>query len=70
MMLVLACSLGPVRLLAQEPASATETITIDAHAPSHPFPHYWEQRTRRSVVSHRLSAGRATASRRSLIAEC
>jgi xylan 1,4-beta-xylosidase len=43
MMLGLACSLGPVHLLAQESASATETITIDAHAPSHPFPHYWEQ---------------------------
>jgi xylan 1,4-beta-xylosidase len=27
-------------LLAQAP---TETITIDASAPAHPFPHYWEQ---------------------------
>jgi len=27
-------------LLAQAP---TETITIDATAPAHPFPHYWEQ---------------------------
>jgi xylan 1,4-beta-xylosidase len=27
-------------LLAQ---TATETITIDAGAPTHPFPHYWEQ---------------------------
>jgi xylan 1,4-beta-xylosidase len=27
-------------LFAQGP---TETITIDANAPSHPFPHYWEQ---------------------------
>jgi xylan 1,4-beta-xylosidase len=27
-------------LLAQEPA---ETITIDADAPAHPFPHFWEQ---------------------------
>ena len=29
-----------VPLLAQAPA---ETITIDADAPAHPFPHFWEQ---------------------------
>jgi xylan 1,4-beta-xylosidase len=34
---ILICALP---LLAQAP---TETITIDADAPSHPFPHYWEQ---------------------------
>ena len=36
--LLLACFALPS--LAQAPA---ETITIDANAPAHPFPHYWEQ---------------------------
>ena len=34
------CSLPVLPLAGQ---SATETITIDAAAPAHPFPHYWEQ---------------------------
>ena len=37
LVLFLLCSLP---LLGQAP---TETITIDANSPSHPFPHYWEQ---------------------------
>jgi xylan 1,4-beta-xylosidase len=37
LVLVLCCT---PPLFAQAP---TETITIDADAPSHPFPHYWEQ---------------------------
>jgi len=36
---LLACTLLSLPLLAQVP---TETITIDAHAPAHPFPHFWE----------------------------
>ena len=24
-------------------AQTTETITVDANAPAHPFPHFWEQ---------------------------
>jgi len=37
--------------------NATETITIDAAAPSHPFPHYWEQMfgSGRAVLSLRDS---------------
>ncbi len=38
--LCLACIAGPAYSQAQAPA---ETITIDANAPSHPFPHFWEQ---------------------------
>ena len=41
-------------MLAQAPA---ETITIDANAPSHPFPHYWEQMfgSGRAILSLRES---------------
>ncbi len=38
--LLIAFLISALPLLAQAP---TETITIDASAPSHPFPHYWEQ---------------------------
>ena len=38
--LLIVLLLSTLPLLAQAP---TETITIDAAAPSHPFPHYWEQ---------------------------
>jgi xylan 1,4-beta-xylosidase len=38
--LCLACIAEPAYSQAQTPA---ETITIDANAPSHPFPHFWEQ---------------------------
>src|SRR5271166_1289452 len=38
--LLIAALLSLLPLLAQSP---TETITIDAAAPAHPFPHYWEQ---------------------------
>ena len=38
--LLIAVLLSALPLLAQAP---TETITIDAAAPAHPFPHYWEQ---------------------------
>jgi xylan 1,4-beta-xylosidase len=38
--LCLACVAEPAYSQAQTPA---ETITIDANAPSHPFPHFWEQ---------------------------
>src|SRR5690348_254346 len=34
---LLVCSFLPVF------ASAQETLTIDAHAPTTPFPHFWEQ---------------------------
>ena len=50
-LLILACVL-PVAA-----QSASETITIDASAPSHPFPHYWEQMfgSGRAVLSLRDS---------------
>jgi xylan 1,4-beta-xylosidase len=38
--LCLACAAEPAYSQAQAP---TETIGIDANAPSHPFPHFWEQ---------------------------
>jgi len=43
-----------VSLAAQD---ATETITIDANAPAHPFPHYWEQMfgSGRAILSLRES---------------
>ena len=43
-----------VPLAAQAP---TETITIDANAPAHPFPHFWEQMfgSGRAVLSLRDS---------------
>src|SRR5271165_1644907 len=37
---LIAVLLSLLPLIAQAP---TETITIDAAAPAHPFPHYWEQ---------------------------
>lgn len=50
-LLILAC-VPPVAA-----QSASETITIDASAPSHPFPHYWEQMfgSGRAVLSLRDS---------------
>jgi xylan 1,4-beta-xylosidase len=36
------CALPPTALRAQIPAPA-QTIEIDANAPSHPFPHFWEK---------------------------
>jgi xylan 1,4-beta-xylosidase len=50
--LLLACCALPS--LAQAP---TETITIDANAPAHPFPHYWEQMfgSGRAILSLRES---------------
>jgi xylan 1,4-beta-xylosidase len=50
--LLLACFALPS--LAQAP---TETITIDANAPAHPFPHYWEQMfgSGRAILSLRES---------------
>ncbi len=47
--LVVSLILSALPLLGQGPTpgapsqATTETITIDAAAPSHPFPHYWEQ---------------------------
>ena len=38
--LLIAFLISSLPLFAQAP---TETVTIDANAPSHPFPHYWEQ---------------------------
>src|SRR5271165_6905618 len=38
--LLIAALLSLLPLLAQSP---TETVIIDAAAPAHPFPHYWEQ---------------------------
>src|SRR5271157_4591737 len=38
--MVVAFVISALPLFAQTP---TETITIDASAPAHPFPHYWEQ---------------------------
>ncbi len=37
--------------------TATENITIDLHAPSHPFPHFWEQMfgSGRAILSLRAS---------------
>jgi xylan 1,4-beta-xylosidase len=40
--LVTFSSAGP-HLSAQDSASKTEVLVIDAKAPSHPFPHFWEQ---------------------------
>ena len=39
--LCLSFSLDDTFVYAQ--AEAPQTITIDAHAPSHPFPHFWDQ---------------------------
>src|ERR1700761_4009845 len=38
-------------------AEAPQTITIDAHAPSHPFPHFWDQMfgSGRAILSLRES---------------
>ncbi|MGO8787422.1 MAG: GH39 family glycosyl hydrolase [Terriglobia bacterium] len=42
--MMLVCVLPPQVLLGQAGASSqAATITIDAQAPSHPFPHYWER---------------------------
>jgi xylan 1,4-beta-xylosidase len=30
-------------ILSASPAAAVETVSIDAHAPGRPFPHFWEQ---------------------------
>jgi xylan 1,4-beta-xylosidase len=42
---LLLCSLNMPRLNAQraQPAPTPEVIIIDANAPAHPFPHFWEQ---------------------------
>jgi xylan 1,4-beta-xylosidase len=40
--LALACLAG-VLPAQTEPASQTQTIVINAEAPAHPFPHYWEK---------------------------
>lgn len=57
--ILLACSLKPILLLGQASSSApgTETITIDARAPAHPFPHYWERMfgSGRAILSLRES---------------
>ncbi len=57
--ILLACSPKPVLLLGQASSSApgAETITIDARAPTHPFPHYWERMfgSGRAVLSLRES---------------
>ena len=39
------------------PAQTTESITIDAHAPTTPFPHFWEQTfgSGRAILSLRES---------------
>src|SRR5271166_6554981 len=52
--LLIAALLSLLPLPAQ---NATETITIDAAAPAHPFPHYWEQMfgSGRAVLSLRES---------------
>src|SRR5207245_5523476 len=43
-MKTLFCSLLLLSLALPLPGQApTETVTIDANAPAHPFPHYWEQ---------------------------
>ena len=57
MLMVLACSLGPVRLLAQVSAPSTETVVIDTRAPEHAFPHYWERMfgSGRAILSLRES---------------
>jgi len=55
----LCCSLTLTVLPAMPPAfgQATETVTIDANAPSTPFPHFWEQMfgSGRAVLSMRES---------------
>ena len=57
-LLLLASSLLSTALAsAQAQPSAAETITIDAHAPATPFPHFWEQTfgSGRAVLSLRQS---------------
>jgi len=56
-LLALACALGPVYLLAQASAPAAENLTIDAKAPEHAFPHYWERMfgSGRAILSLRES---------------
>jgi len=39
---LVAC-LVPALLAAQTPTQTSTTITLDADAPAHPFPHFWEQ---------------------------
>ncbi len=48
--------------------NATETITIDAAAPAHPFPHYWEQMfgSGRAILSLRDSYRRDLRSARQI----
>src|SRR5579862_808757 len=49
----LVLSLIPLSALAQQP----ETVVVDASAPTHPFPHFWEQMfgSGRAVLSLRDS---------------
>jgi len=52
--------LGGSRLISAQvarPGSDTRPITIDAHAPSHPFPHFWERMfgSGRAILSLRES---------------
>lgn len=42
-LLTLACAFVAPPAAAQPPAEALEHIVIDGHAPTHPFPHFWEQ---------------------------
>src|SRR6202045_2650799 len=37
------CLLVAATLLTGQQATDTEEITVNAQAPSHPFPHFWEQ---------------------------
>ncbi|MBZ5516385.1 MAG: glycosyl hydrolase family 39 [Acidobacteriia bacterium] len=42
-LVVLACMLQPLLLPGQSPTSSrAEAITVDAQAPAHPLPHFWE----------------------------
>jgi xylan 1,4-beta-xylosidase len=48
---------GAVNAQPAAPPESSETISIDAHAPSHPFPHYWERMfgSGRAILSLRES---------------
>ena len=46
---------GSVSAQSARPLSSTDTVTVDAHAPGRPFPHFWE---------HMFGSGRASLSMR------
>lgn len=54
-LILFCCALFPLRALGQSSGAAAEQVSIDASAPVHPFPHFWE---------HIFGSGRAILSLR------